>query len=180
MSTNNVSDGVDLPFVRSAYNYDRNVASSESGLKCEDVSLAKQEFAEECDINTIIRRFNVGGDLPANVYAPTYGDFTGLNSYHEAANALAVARESFERMPADVRSRFGNDPSAFVDFCSDASNEAELRKLGLTKVKEPVIVDPPLRVEVVNPNGGNNGIGNSESGGDGRPAVGAVGKGVAA
>lgn len=130
--TYGVTDGVFLPFLRTAYNYDRNAVSDETGLLCLDPSLAKQEFAEEVDINTIIRRFNVGGDLPQNVRAPTYGDFTGIDSFQEAVNAIASANESFDAMPAAVRARFNNDPAAFVAFCSDADNLAEMKKLGLT------------------------------------------------
>ena len=37
-------------------------------------------------------------------------------------NAVRGAEESFMAMPAEVRSRFGNDPQAFVEFCSDEAN----------------------------------------------------------
>ncbi|AXH74282.1 MAG: internal scaffolding protein [Microviridae sp.] len=119
------------PFVRSAYNYDMDEASDASGLHCADPSLAVQSAAEEVDINTIVRRFGLTGQLPEDVRAPTYGDFTGIGNYHQAMNAIALANESFEEMPADVRARFGNDPSAFVDFCSDEKNRDEMEKLGL-------------------------------------------------
>lgn len=123
-------------FVRAPYNYDVDKASDESGLKCEDESLAKQQFAEECDINTIVRRFRITGELPSNVRMPTYGDFTEVTDFHSAMNAVAAARESFEAMPAEVRARFNNDPGAFVDFCSDDKNRAEAEKLGLVAAKE--------------------------------------------
>ena len=42
-------------FVRSGNNYDMQAVSDETGLLCEDASLAKQSFAEECDINKIGR-----------------------------------------------------------------------------------------------------------------------------
>lgn len=118
-------------FVRSAYNYDMDAASNESGLKCEDVSLAVQSSRDEVDINTIVRRFGLTGELPTDLRAPTFGDFVGINDYHSAMNAVARANEAFMEMPAEVRSRFGNDPQEFVAFCSDPANASEMAKLGL-------------------------------------------------
>lgn len=119
------------PFIRSQYNYDMNEASDESGLACTDLSLAKQSFAEEVDINTIVRRFGLSGELPSDVRMPTFGDFSDVVDFHSAMNAVARARESFDAMPADVRFRFDNDPQKFVSFCSDDKNREEVEKLGL-------------------------------------------------
>lgn len=122
---------MEKPFVRSAYNYDRKLLSDLTSLECTDVSRAKQSFKEECDINTIVKRFNLNGELPNNIRTPTYADFDDNVNFHEAMNAIASARESFDAMPAMVRKRFDNDPGKFVDFCSDGKNLDEMRKLGL-------------------------------------------------
>lgn len=119
------------PFLRSAHNYDRNEASDESGLRCLDKTRAQQNFKDECDINTIVRRFGLTGMAPTGVRMPTYGDFTGVTDFHTAANAIAQAREAFDQMPSSVRTRFRNDPAAFVDFCSKEENREEAVKLGL-------------------------------------------------
>lgn len=121
-----------VPFVRTPFNYDRNAASDESGLACLDESRTKQSFAEEVDINTIMRRFGQTGQLPENVRPPTYQDFVGIFDFHTAMNAVASAGESFDKMPADVRTRFHNDPAEFVAFCSDDSNLEAMDKMGLT------------------------------------------------
>lgn len=118
-------------FFRTGYNYDVDQASLESGLECKDPSLAQQQFAEEADINTIVNRFGLTGELPTGVRAPTYADFDEAIDYHTAMNVVVAARESFMAMPADVRARFANDPGAFVAFCSDENNRAEAEKLGL-------------------------------------------------
>lgn len=96
-----------------------------------DVSLAEQSSLEETDINTIVRRFGLTGELPTGVRQPTYGDYEDVMDYHTAMNAIAEANEAFEAMPADVRRRFDNDPGKFVDFCSDEANRDEAAKLGL-------------------------------------------------
>lgn len=120
-------------FARQPYNYDMDAASLESGLECKDASLAKQSFAEEVDINTIVRRFGLSGELPTDIRMPVNGDFEGLFDFQSAMNMIVSARESFDAMPAHVRSRFDNDPHKFVEFCSKDENFDEAVKLGLVR-----------------------------------------------
>jgi len=120
-------------------------ASDESALRCEDLSLAVQDQRDEVDINTIVRRFGLTGQLPSDVRAPQFGDFTGVRDYQSAMNAVLEAEASFMLMPAEVRARFDNDPQAFLEFCSDAANKDEARKLGL--LVPEVIPEKPLAVE---------------------------------
>ncbi|WNK12653.1 MAG: internal scaffolding protein [Microvirus sp.] len=138
-----------IPFVRSPYNYDMNEAGDESGLLCLDKSLAVQDQRDEVDINTIIRRFGLSGELPDVVRLPQYGDFNGISDYREALEAVNAAENAFMELPAEMRSRFHNDVQALLEFCSNPDNAGELERLGLTKVKP---VDPgPVKVEVVTP-----------------------------
>lgn len=117
--------------LRSMFNYDVDQVSVETGLVCQDPSLAQQQFRDECDINNILERFNVTGQLPVTPLEPKFGDFTGINDYQTALNAVISAQESFDQLPARVRERFANDPAAFVDFCLDESNRDEMKALGL-------------------------------------------------
>ena len=133
------------PFVRSAYNYDMMAASNEAGLLCEDVSLAVQASRDEVDINTIVRRFGLTGQLPQDVRAPIYGDFTGISDYQGALNAVLEADASFAALPAYIRAQFGNNPSDFVDFASDPKNSEQLGKWGMLTPK----VDPDLTLREV-------------------------------
>lgn len=128
-------------FLRTEFNYDMNLAGDESGLKCMDPTLTKQSFAEEVDINTIVQRFHITGELPQNVRMPAFEDFTGIFDFHGAMNAIAQARESFDAMPAEVRARFHNNPAEFVDFTTNTKNLAEARKLGLVPPEE--LPEPP-------------------------------------
>lgn len=118
-------------FIRTAHNYDMDKASEEHGTANNEPSMAKQSFAEEVDINTIVKRFGLTGELPTNIRMPTYGDFTEALDYHQALNAIARANEAFDAMPAEVRARFHNNPGEFVDFCEKAENREEAIKLGL-------------------------------------------------
>lgn len=134
-------------FLRTPYNYDTMQASNESALECKDKSLAVQDAAEDADINTIVRRFGLTGQLPTDVRAPEYGDFTGVTDYQSALNAVLAAEDSFMKLPGDVRERFKNSPQLFLEFCADDANYAEARKLGLL-VPEPV-KEPPIEVRVI-------------------------------
>lgn len=118
-------------FLRTPYNYDTMEASDASALSCPEPTLAQQHARDECDINTIVRRFGLTGELPNNVRVPRYGDFTAVTDYQTAMNMVLEANAAFMELPAEVRSRFNNDPGALVDFISDDSNRAEAEKLGL-------------------------------------------------
>lgn len=136
----------ELPFLRTPYNYDVDAVSDETGLKCEDPSLAQQHSAEECDINYIVERFGVTGQLPENNRPmPTYGDFTGVSDYRQALDAVTQAQDAFMSLPAKVRERFDNDPALFVDFCSstDPADRSVAIELGL--------IPPPAKPDGVIP-----------------------------
>ncbi|AXH77015.1 MAG: internal scaffolding protein [Microviridae sp.] len=138
---------VEVPFVRSPYNYDVMAASDESGLRCSDASLAVQDARDEVDINTIVRRFGLTGQLPDDVRLPEYGDFSGISDYQSALHAVMQADEAFYKLPADIRARFHNSPEAFVDFAANEANRDELKRMGLLKPEpEPVV---PIKVEVI-------------------------------
>ena len=134
---------VELPFFRTPYNYDTDAASDASGLKCEDPSLAKQSFAEECDINTIVKRFGIDYVPPEGVRAPMYGDFTEITDFRGALEAVESARASFMAMPARVRAEFENDPGRFVEFCSDERNAARMVELGLAVIDKSTVPPTP-------------------------------------
>ena len=123
------------PFLRTPYNYDRDAASNESGLACEEPTLTQQHFKDETDINNILRQFNITGLLPESPLSPRYGDFTGIVDYHSALNAVIAAQSDFDALPAQLRARFENDPENLINFLNDSSNYEEAVKLGLIDQK---------------------------------------------
>lgn len=131
-----------VPFLRTAYNYDMSAASDESALLCEDESLAIQSAKDESDINTIVRRFGLTGELPGDIDMPQSGDYAGVGDFHSAMNVVRAAQEEFSRVPAEIRARFLNDPQRFSDFFNDPSNQDEAIRLGLA-TRRPVDPAPP-------------------------------------
>lgn len=146
-------------FIRTPYNYDTDAASLAAGHRNDEPSMTKQSFAEEADINTIVRKFGLTGELPPNgVRMPDYGDFTdAVNDYQTALNAVIAADEAFMQLPAETRFRFGNDPQRLMEFLAKKENLDEARKLGLAVPAPPIPEEPkPAKVIIVeNPDGGN-------------------------
>lgn len=140
-------------FVRSALNYDRDKASDAAAFFQTDISLTQQQFKDDADINVIMKRFLSTGQMVGRVRPPLNVDFDAAVDYREMLDLQIKADRSFAALPAEVRERFGNSPLKFVEFCSDEKNIDEMRKLGLAAPEIPVIVPPPMRVEVVNPPG---------------------------
>lgn len=119
-------------FLRAPWNYDVDGASDDAGLSFDgEESLTHQSFKEECDINTIVRRFGLTGELPENLRMPVSGDFTGVTDFHTAMIVVRQAQEEFLRVPAHIRARFANDPGEMMAFLEDERNRDEAVRLGL-------------------------------------------------
>lgn len=138
--------------VRGVFMYDGDAVSEATGLACRDVSLTSQEDKEDADINVLVRRFGVTGEIPVLDRLPLIEDFVGLTDYHSAMNALVEADRTFMELPAELRARFDHNAGKFVDFCSDEKNRDELVKLGLVEsgAKAP---DPAAKPPAAKPGG---------------------------
>ncbi len=119
--------------VKNPITYDRDKNSDLAKFVFTGPSRTKQSFRDECDINNILRQFNVTGQLPVGSVQPQYGDFSGITDYQSALNAVMAAQDSFLALPAKLRARFDNDPALFVEFASDEANRDELKALGLLR-----------------------------------------------
>lgn len=127
---------------RSAYDGRADEVSAACGLVFSGAGRTQQQFRDECDINAIVRRFGVTGEVPASVRMPTYDDFSEVTDFHTAMNAVRAAQESFEALPSAIRSRFGHDPQQLLVFLGDEANRDEAAKLGLLNPAKPVASVP--------------------------------------
>lgn len=132
------------------FNYDRDQVSFETGLRCEDPSLAVQSQAEEADINVIVKRFGVTGMLPESVRIPQYGDFTGPSDFQSSMEYVAAAQSAFMELPAALRAEFNNDPGEFLAYAEDPANAEALRNTfgveveGREVPQVPDVKNPPV------------------------------------
>ena len=84
---------------------------------------------DECDINTIVERFGVTGELPSALSINMA--ILAVSDYHSAINAVRAAEESFMALPAKLRARFDHDPNALLQFLQNEQNRDEAIQLGL-------------------------------------------------
>lgn len=124
-------------FLRDPYNYDRDAASKESAVSCEgDEVFTVQSEKDNADINVIVARFGVTGQLPQSVRLPTFEDYSEVMDFQTAMNAVLSAEQSFADLPPDTRAFFHNDPQLFLEFCTDPNVDQEkLVELGLASQK---------------------------------------------
>lgn len=128
-----------------AYPATRNRVS----LECKKgSSLTKQSMQDETDINKIVNRYQKTGLISfANQHAPQY-DFASSQDYKSSMDIIATANSMFEELPSGIRTRFKNDPAAFLDYVQEPSNLPEMRELGLALPKpQEAELPPPTSAE---------------------------------
>lgn len=95
-------------------------------------SMTKQAFRDECNVNTIMAKYQRTGLLPhVDMHKGQYGDFTSVQDYQTSLNQVMAAQDMFNSLPSSVRARFFNDPAHFLHFVSDEANRDEMRSMGL-------------------------------------------------
>jgi len=101
----------------------------------EGPSLCRQEFAEECDINNLMKRYEghvVGGPGNLPPMEPVYVDFASApQTLMEFMDLQMEAERAFMSLPAVVRKEFDNDAMQFVEFASNSDNLDKMREWGL-------------------------------------------------
>tara|TARA_X000000950_G_scaffold138022_1_gene171276 strand:+ start:921 stop:1367 length:447 start_codon:yes stop_codon:yes gene_type:complete len=103
----------------------------------------KSEFADEANINNIVKRCMNGAAMPTGSRTPLFGDFSDVADFTSAQTLIAQANAEFEQLPSDVREKFGNNVSDLMDFLDDENNLAEAIELGLAPKpeSEPKTID---------------------------------------
>lgn len=93
-------------------------------------SLTQQQFAQECDINYIVRRAQRTGVVPIVPKELVFGVDDGM-SFQDRMNNLSAVKEYFMSLPSEMRMKWSNDVAAFCAWMSDEANMGEAVKLGL-------------------------------------------------
>lgn len=102
------------------------------GFSSEMESRVQEQFADTCQTDTIIRKYNMMGVNPFIAQGPSqYLDTTQIPSFVAAQNAQVKVKEFFEGLPSDIRLEFNNDPMQFAEVVSDARNAEYLREIGV-------------------------------------------------
>lgn len=136
--------------LRSIRSFDRREFSRRAASgKGKEGSKTVQSDRKGSDINEIVKRFGLTGQLPVPRAVPQFRDFLEAPDFRGAMEIIVQAREAFEDLPARIRERFGS-PEAYVDYVSNPENKEELIKLGLAKADPVPEPEKIQKVEVVN------------------------------
>lgn len=112
-------------------------------LTSDPLSRAKQEFRDECDINTIMAKYQKTGIIEhRNKNEPRYTEMNGLD-FRESLEQVMEAQDLFLQLPSSLRKRFQNDPGQFYEFVQNPDNTDELIQLGLANAPDDYV--PPER-----------------------------------
>lgn len=102
------------------------------GFSSEMESKVQEQFADACQTDTIIRKYNMMGVNPfISAGGSQYLDTTQIPDFICAQNAQIKVKEYFEGLAADVRLEFNNDPMKFAEVVSDPRNTDYLREIGV-------------------------------------------------
>lgn len=117
----------------------------------DDVYERIQSYAESCDINVILKRFQKGDTSVLSQVQGFYADVTGApKTYAQMLQAVIDGQAMFDKLPSDLRSEFGND---FYKFFSTMDTPAWFDKVNahLKPVSEPTVPKPVPNSDGLNP-----------------------------
>lgn len=113
--------------------------------------------APDTDINELMKRMSVsdGSVLPTQlgqIDMAYYGDFTeDPEDLRTVLDTHRNAQDMFRKLPATIRSRFGNDPLNMLTWVQNKENADEAVKLGLLTRKPQTPKIQPIEVIITNP-----------------------------
>lgn len=122
--------------------YDEVSRVASKGTCCtEGEDRTRQEDRQAADINVIMKKFDAGVIPFGPERVPYYADVSQMGSLHESLERVRKARESFDALPAEVRSEFQNDVARFVDAFSSEEGIAKLRELKVVAETDDTLAD---------------------------------------
>lgn len=117
--------------------HDFNVPLSKGTMFDVSEGMTRQSEADQADINKILKRFEQNGIIPMTREQGVYADVSEIGDYRSALEQVERANQYFMSLPADVRSKFSNDPARLLDAIADEDRRLELEELGiLVKAEE--------------------------------------------
>lgn len=109
------------------------------------VSLTKQAFTDECDINKILARYKTTGQITH--FASRLGEFADVENidFQTAMNRVKNAEDLFESLPAKIRAEFDQNPGKFLEFALNPASAPELAAMGLITPDDISVLYPDYR-----------------------------------
>lgn len=109
-----------------------------------------QSFAEDCTLENILRRYELGDQTALSKAQGFYADTTEMpKTFRDVLDSVIKGQSMFDQLPLEVKQKFNND---FNQWFVDIGSEDWCAAMGLEKVPESV---PEVKKE--------EGAGNGES-----------------
>ncbi|AZL82686.1 internal scaffolding protein [Apis mellifera associated microvirus 20] len=109
--------------------------------------MTQQQFKDQVEINNIINKYRTTGEMHhLNRSQGVYLDVSKITNLLEAHAIVQKASDAFMDLPADLRSRFENNPQKLIEFMQNPQNKDEAIELGL--MERPI---PPTQTQPTEP-----------------------------
>lgn len=93
----------------------------------------EQAHKDRCDVNKIIKRYDKDGLIRhVTRFEAKFGDLSG-EDFKTMTDKVINAKNSFDKLPSEIRNRFNNDPGSLLEFMDNPENRNEAIKLGLIR-----------------------------------------------
>lgn len=92
-------------------------------IKFDEPTKTKQEYKDDVNINNIIKKYKITGELPVANKMPRYEDVSKVPDYRTALDVVNNAQMAFKALPASLRQKFRNDPAVMLDWSNDPANQ---------------------------------------------------------
>ena len=132
-------------------NHYETMEEQKKGITFTEPSRTQQQFAEECDINIILDKFNATGVMShVSSMQPVYADVTGYGDLAECFRKVENAQAAFDALPSKLRAELDNDPRNLVPYITNPANKERCIEYGIFNkpVEVPVenrIIDNPVK-----------------------------------
>jgi phage internal scaffolding protein len=116
-------------------------------------SMTQQHFADESEINNIIRSHDRNGVIE-HIHRGNaiYGDFSEITDLSDALVQIQEAQKEFLNIPSEIREKFKNDAGEFFKYASNPDNEEGMREMGLLNpTKSSAMPEDKANLEAVEP-----------------------------
>lgn len=127
-----------MPKFYTSFNRPPRVASHAGGK-----SMTQQQFAQECDINYIVKRAQRTGTIPA---LPTQEMLFGTlseDTFKQRMDQMAEIKSYFECLPSEIRLHYHNSVNEFIALMNTEEGIEEGRKLGIISPAGTPVPDAP-------------------------------------
>lgn len=99
------------------------------------VSRTQQHFKNECNINSIMKKYEKTGFLTDPTKIPTrcpqFGDFSNIVDYQTLKNKQIEIDKYFSSLPAALRVHFNHNPQELMEWIIKPENKQKALEMGL-------------------------------------------------